>query len=95
MVLSVTTFILLFSAVATLSIGAYVFSRNPRSPTHRALFPYATPNAVSALALALLQGGRAAHPWYSSLPFATDSRWFAGTQRMSTVSPRSLGPAQP
>jgi surface polysaccharide O-acyltransferase-like enzyme len=65
MATSVTTFILLFCAVANMSIGAYVFSRNPRSPTHRAFFLYAALIAAWALALALFEGTRPPNAWHT------------------------------
>ena len=73
MAISVTVLILIFSAIANLSIGAYVFSRSTQSRTHRAFFQYATLIAVWAFALALFQGTRTANTWYISLGFAAGS----------------------
>ena len=73
MVTSVTALILLFCAVANMSIGAYVFSRNPRSSPHRAFFLYAALIAVWALALALFEGARPPNAWHTRLGFAAGS----------------------
>lgn len=71
--LSVAVLGLAFCAVANLSIGIYVFSRNPRSSTHRAFFLYATFIAVWAFALALFEGWRPPVPWHIRLAFAACS----------------------
>jgi PAS domain S-box-containing protein len=67
---SVTVLTLLFCAVANMSIGIYVFTRNLRSPTHRIFLLYALLVAAWAFGIALTNGSTAPNLQYAKLSFA-------------------------
>ena len=70
---SVTVSILLFCAVANMSIGIYVFTRNLRSSTHRTFLLYALLIAVWAFAIALADASTTLSLEYARLAFAAGS----------------------
>ncbi|HZY31367.1 MAG TPA: histidine kinase N-terminal 7TM domain-containing protein, partial [Candidatus Methylomirabilis sp.] len=70
---TVTSFLVIFCAIANLSIGAYVLGKNPRSGAHRAFFLLVLPIAVWAFALALAHAGASPILWFGRLAFSAGS----------------------
>jgi PAS domain S-box-containing protein len=66
----ITVLTLLFCAVANMSIGIYVFTRNLRSPSHRTFLLYALLIAAWAFAIALANGSTPMNLQFAKLAFA-------------------------
>jgi PAS domain S-box-containing protein len=67
---SITVLTLVFCAVANMSIGIYVFTRNRRSPCHRSFLLYALLIAVWALGVSLASGPTTPNLQFVRLAFA-------------------------